>query len=94
MPENIAAQFNDGKFCTDGGWEQVGGDGQFKRADNPDPSLNRESAARDRGVERDRASGGGFERSTPRGSSSGSTRSFDRGSYGGGFRGGGGGRRG
>ncbi|MEI9991704.1 MAG: hypothetical protein WDM86_16890 [Rhizomicrobium sp.] len=42
-------------------WEKAGGDGRFTRASQADPSLDRERAARDRGVEREqgRATGGG-----------------------------------
>jgi hypothetical protein len=72
---------------ADGGWEQVGTDGQFKRTDRADQSLNQERAARDRGMERDAAAGKNFDRST-------TNRSFDRGSYGGGYRGSMGGYRG
>ena len=70
------------------GWEQAGGGGQFKKADRPDPSLDAERASRDRGFERDRGDGGGFERQAA------SRPSFDRGAYGGGFGGRMGGMRG
>lgn len=73
---------------TEDGWESVGKDGRTERTNVPDRSLDAERAARDRGFERDRKSGAGFERS---GASRGS---FDRGSYGGGFSGSMGGHRG
>lgn len=71
-----------------GGWDQAGGGGKFSKADRPDPSLDRESLSRDRGFERDRAAGGGFERSGA------SRPAFDRGAYGGNFAGHMGGMRG
>jgi hypothetical protein len=70
------------------GWEQAGNGGQFKKADRPDPSLDSERASRDRGFERDRSAGGGFERQAA------SRPAFDRGAYGGGFGGHMGGMRG
>ena len=69
------------KRNPDGGWEQAGAGGRFSKTVRPDPSLDRERMSRDRGVERDRAGGGGFEQ---RGASQ---RSFDRGSYGGSYSG-------
>jgi len=65
----------------DNGWQQVGGGGNAQRQGPPDPSLDRERAARDRGFERDQISGRGFDRPGA------SRPSFDRGSFSGGFHG-------
>src|SRR5262249_37771272 len=86
--QNYPGQDGGGFNKTDSGWEQAGRNGEFKRTDRPDASLQRESAARDRGFERDRAANSGFERQGA------APRSFDRGGFGGGYSGHMGGMRG
>ena len=68
------------KHDKGGGWEKAGGSGQFSKAGLGDRSLQTESAARDRGFQR-QAMGGraeGLAAQRP---------AFDRSSFGGGFRG-------